>query len=834
MAWRDSRGSRRKMAIFVSSMVLGVAALVSINSFGDSLRSAVDSQAGELLGADLSFESTRPFTDRIEAVVDSIGGQQSRRTSFASMAYFPRTDDARLATVRANEGGYPYYGAIETDPASASELYLEGRNALVDGTLMEQFNVAIGDSVQIGDRMYRVAGRLLQTPRETAAVMLFSPRIYIPSRYLDRSLLQKGSRAEYEVYFQFDDGRDVETLVDDLKPVLVAEQVTTDTIQEQKDGWDQSLSNLYRFLSLVGFMALLLGSLGVASAVNVYVRQRVQTVAVLRCFGARSWPTFGVYLVQSIGMGAVGVTFGVLLGFAIQAVLPGLLGDFLPVDVDFGVSAGSVVMGAGIGLAVTVLFTLLPLLTVKDVSPLLALRSDVDSGEPKRRSILWWSIVTATSVVVSLFAVVQAPSVWIGIGYSLVLLAVFGLLGGVASMLIRILRKHYPRSLPYVWRQGIANLYRPRNQTSMMLVSLGLGSFLIGTLLFTQGTLLSQVSVASGEDQPNLVFFDIQPDQLADVEHRIVARGLDVIDRVPIVTMRLHSIKGERISDLRADSTRRTTWAHRREYRSTYREHLGKTEELLDGEFDGSVVGKDLDIVPVTIEKDIAETLGVSVGDSITFDVQGILVHTRISGIRGVEWRRMRTNFFFVFPAGVLEQAPQFNVILARAQSDEVSGSIQSDIVRSYPNISSIDLSLVLGVFEAIFSRISLIVRFMSLFSIITGLLVLAGAVILSRFQRIEETVLLKTIGASRRQIFQIMSIEYLVLGFMAATTGLILATGAGWGLARWVFYSPFIFPWKQAGLIIAIEIVLTVTIGLWNSRGIYQRPPLEVLRSDN
>jgi len=268
MAWRDSRGSRRKMAIFVSSMVLGVAALVSINSFGDSLRSAVDSQAGELLGADLSFESTRPFTDRIEAVVDSIGGQQSRRTSFASMAYFPRTDDARLATVRANEGGYPYYGAIETDPASASELYLEGRNALVDGTLMEQFNVAIGDSVQIGDRMYRVAGRLLQTPRETAAVMLFSPRIYIPSRYLDRSLLQKGSRAEYEVYFQFDDGRDVETLVDDLKPVLVAEQVTTDTIQEQKDGWDQSLSNLYRFLSLVGFMALLLGSLGVASAVN--------------------------------------------------------------------------------------------------------------------------------------------------------------------------------------------------------------------------------------------------------------------------------------------------------------------------------------------------------------------------------------------------------------------------------------------------------------------------------------------------------------------------------------------------------------------------------------
>ena len=350
MAWRDSRGSRRRFALFLSSMVLGVAALVAIGAFGDNLQRAVDEEAKTLLGADLSFEARQPFSPETEALIDSLGGRQSRRVTFPSMAFFPKTGDTRLATVRGIEGDYPFYGTVETAPPEAARTYLEGANALVDGTLMRQFGVAVGDSVEIGRRAYRVAGELVKTPRESAAIMLFSPRIYLPRAELDTTLLAVGSRAEYEVYFQFEDGRDVEALAESLEPTLQARQVGFDTVDEVKENWNEGLANLYRFLGLIGFVALLLGGLGVASAIHVYVKGRVETVAVLRCMGAKVGRTFAVYLIQAAALGLLGGILGCLLGLGVQTLLPILLADFLPVDVDFAVSWSALALGLGIGL----------------------------------------------------------------------------------------------------------------------------------------------------------------------------------------------------------------------------------------------------------------------------------------------------------------------------------------------------------------------------------------------------------------------------------------------------------------------------------------------------
>ncbi len=833
MAWRDSRGSRRKMLLFVSSMVLGVAALVSINSFGDNLRRAIDSEAESLLGADLSFESRRPFSDEMETIIDSLGGRQSRRISFSSMAYFERTGSARLATVRAHKGKYPYYGEIETEPAGVSRSYLNGPNALVDGTLMQQFDVQIGDSVRIGRVSYRVAGKLVQTPRETAAIMLFSPRIYIPLEHMDETLLERGSRAEYEVYFRFDDGRDADAVADELRADLREARVSTDTVREERENWDQSLTNLYRFLGLVGFMALLLGSLGVASSIHVYVRQRIQTVAILRCFGSKTWSTFSVYLLQAVAMGVAGALMGSLLGFAVQAALPFVLGDFLPVEVEFSLSWGAVWLGSGVGLGVTVLFALLPLLTVKNVSPLLALRASVETGVDGQRSGLWWIVIAVIATGILFFSIIQSPTPAIGIAYALVLFVVFGLLSLVARLLIRILRSRFPSSLPYVWRQGIANLYRPNNQTLIMTLALGLGTFLIGTMLLTRQSLLKQVSLVTGDDQPNLVLFDIQTDQTERLEQLLSSSGLPVLDTVPIVSMRVAAVNDRTIASMRQDSTARLSWAHRREYRSTYRSHTTDSENLIDGDFIPRIDSSHVGPVPVTVEEDVANTLDIGIDDTVTFDIQGVTLDAVISGIRTVEWRRMQTNFFFVFPLGVLEDAPQFNVILSRTETASQSASVQAAVTRIFPNVSSIDISLVMNVFEAIFSRIAFIVRFMALFSILTGLIVLSGAVLISRFQRIEEGVLLKTLGASRAQVFKIVSVEYLMLGLLAAVTGLLLAIMAGWALARFVFLVEFVIPPVSVSIMVAAEIFLTVIIGLLNSRGIYVRPPLEVLRSE-
>ncbi|HHP7237022.1 ABC transporter permease [Longibacter sp.] len=837
MAWRDSRGSRQRLVLYLSAMVLGVAALVAIQGFGENLETTVDAEAKTLLGADLSLESDRPFPDTIETVIDSIGGTTSRRISFASMALFPKNDRTRLATVRATEGDYPFYGEVVTRPREAVNTYRDEGAALVDGTLLKQFDAEVGDSIQIGRRTYAIAGELIKMPRESSIVSSISPRVYIPQTALDSTLLGRGSRAEYEVYFKFDDGRDVEALVASLEPTLDAYDVGSDTVDEAAGNWREGLGNLYRFLSLVGFVALLLGSLGVASAVNVYVRRRIESIAVLRCLGASGQQTFQVYLVQAAALGLMGSLIGAAIGVGIQMLVPTLLADFLPVPVEFYVSWRAILLGLGIGMGVTLLFALWPLLEVRGVSPMRALRSSVEPTTGGWTDPLRWAVAGAIGAGVLGFAMVQAPTWQVGLGYAGSLLVVFGLLAAVAWAIIRGVQRFFPSGWAYPWRQGLANLYRPQNQTMVLMLSLGLGTFLITTLFLVQQSLIEQIRVTGGEEgRPNLVLWDVQPDQLAGVDSLLRSNDLPVMEQTPIVTMGLESVKGRTIDDLRADSTFDLTFAHTREYRVTYRSETTPSETLVEGTLADSMRGNPLQSgapVPVSIEADIAnEDLNVGIGDTLTFDVQGVPVTAVIASVREVDWQRIGTNFFVVFPPGVLEKAPQIYAVLSRAPNDDVSASVQSDLVQTYPNVSAIDLSLVLSTFDQLFQRLSFVIRFMALFSIATGLIVLVSAVVVSRSQRAQESVLLKTLGASRSTVFRITAIEYLFLGAFAALTGLVLSLGATWALSTFVFEGPFVPDLLAVGGAFLIVTALTVGIGLLNSRGVYDRPPLDVLRT--
>lgn len=837
MAWRDSRGSRRRLGLYLSAMVLGVAALVAIQGFGENLSRTLDAEAKTLLGADYSLESDRAFSDSTEAVIDTLGGEQSRRLSFASMAYFPKTDGTRLSTIRAIQGNYPFYGSVGTRPDSAAQTYKQGRNALVDGSLLKQFGVDVGDSVRVGRYMYRIAGELQKMPRESSIISSISPRIYVPYSEVDTTLFGQGARVEHEVYFKFADGRDVQALDEKLDPFLDRQEVGSDTVQEAAGDWQEGLGNLYRFLSLVGFVALLLGSLGVASAVNVYVRRRIASIAMLRCVGAKGRHTFQIYLVQAAVLGLLGALAGSALGVGIQAFIPRLLADFLPVDITFALSWKAIGMGMGIGVGVTLLFALWPLLQVRDVSPLRALRTNVEPPTATWRDPWRWGIVLAIAGGVTGFAIMQAPEWDIGLGYAGAIAGVFAALSLVAWAIVAGVQRFFPSHWSYPWRQGLANLYRPQNQTGVLVLALGLGTFLIMTLLLVQRTLLEQIRVTGGEGQPNLVLFDVQPDQLKGVTRIVEGEGLPVLNQVPIVTTQLKRVKGRTIADIERDSTTEATWAHQREYRVTYRSQLSDSETLVAGTLADSISGDPLRTgaaVPISIEREIArEELNVGLGDTLTFDVQGVPVTTVVSSMREVDWGRIGTNFFVVFPPGVLENAPQIHVVLSNAPNEDASAAVQQQVVQDYPNVSAIDLSLVLSTFQDLFSKMSYVVRFMALFSIITGLIVLVGAVVVSRMQRVEESVLLKTLGAARSTVLKIMTIEYLFLGAFAAATGIVLALGAAWALSYFVFEGPFVMAPLALGGAFVVVTGLTILVGLLNSRGIYSRPPLEVLRDE-
>ncbi len=834
IAWRDSRSTRRRLLLAMASSIIGIAALVAITSFSENLEEAVHNQSKTLLGADFALKSRRPFTEETEELIRTIGGEQSRRVSFSSMVYFPKNSATRLARIWALEGQFPYYGVLETVPDTAAQSFKRGPYALVDDSLMLQFDAQVGDTIKIGAFIFRIAGRLKKIPGRTLAVSLVRPRILIPKAYLKQTqLIRTGSVARYRVYFKFAPGFDLESLIQKITPHATEHRLEIDTVEKRRARIGWSMENLSRYLILVGFIAVLLGGLGIASGIHVYVRKKIETVAILRCLGAKGKQTLTVYLIQATAMGLIASCLGALIGIGIQRLLPAVLADFLPLKVTVSYSFSTILLAIGMGLAISMLFALLPLLSLRRISPLLALRSSYEDAVRKSRDPLQWFIYLLIVTAVGWFSITQSDRWQQGTIFAAGIVSAFALLAAVAKLIMTLVKRYFPVSWPYVWRQGLANLYRPGNQTTVLMLSVGLGTFLILTLYLSQEMLLKQVSFASQGNQPNMVLFDVQPDQREDITDLLRSFGLRTYQQVPIVTMRLAAIKNKKVEDIRHDpNSKISNWAIRREYRSTYRDHLIDTETLLAGTWQGNSEHSS-EIIPISLEKGIAKRLNVAVGDKLVFDIHGVPVSTRVGSIREVDWHRVQPNFFVVFPVGVLESVPQFYVLVTRVASKEISADLQRTVVQIFPNISTIDLTFILDVVDAILSKVAFAIQFRASFSIVTALIVLGGAVITSRSQRLMESALLRTLGASRKQILKIMAIEYLFLGGLAALSGIILAVAASWALAYYYFSANFVPPLLIPLTALLLVTAVTILAGMLGSQGIYNRPALELLRAD-
>ncbi len=836
-AWRDSRRSRSRLLLFMSAIVLGIAALVAINSFGDNLARSIDEQAQELLGADLTISAAQSPSQKTRNMLEGIGSERSSETAFASMVLFPRTGGVRLAQVKALEGRFPYYGTWDVQPASAVAQFRKQNVpvALVDDALLTQFGAAVGDSVRVGEQTFLVAGRVLNTPGGTAATAAVAPTVFVPATYLAKTdLLQKGSRVNHKYYYKFAKGTDLAWLIKHIEPTLDKANLTTDTVANRKEQTGRAFADLTKFLNLVSFVALLLGCVGVASAVQLYVKEKVTAVAVLRTLGASGWQAFQIFLVQTAIMGLGGAVLGAALGSALQWVMPVVFGSFLPVQVSVALSWPAIGQGIVTGLLIALLFAALPLLVIRNVSPLRTLRASLEA-DVSGRDPLRWVVVGLIVLFVFGFAWWQTRNWQLAAGFTAGMGISFLVLTGMGLLLMALVRRFFPRSWSFVWRQSLANLYRPQNQTLILLISIGLGAFLITTLYLTQGLLLGRVQFSASGQQPNMVLFDIQREQTAGVSQLVKQSGLPVMQQVPIVTMRLESINGRGLAQLRKDTSLHIPeWALSREYRVTYRDTLISSEKISSGTV--QALKNDRSGVPtpaVSFEDGFMKRLHLKLGDKLTFNVQGAPIETTVGGTRTVDWNRVQTNFLLVFPNGVLEQAPQFSVLMTRVPNTQKSAAFQRDLVRQFPNVSAIDLGLILKTLDDILSKISFVIRFMALFSILTGLLVLSSSVVISKYQRMQESVLLRTLGASRGQILRITLVEYGLLGLLASLSGILLSVAGTWVLARYVFempYTPSLWPLLAVSGLVTL---LTVLIGLLNSRDVLTRPPLEVLRSE-
>lgn len=833
MAWRDSRTSRGKLLLFCSSIILGISALAAIASLGTNLNRSIEEQAKALLGADLVLSSRDPFTPQDEALFKKIGGWQSREISFATMIYFPRTGGTRLVQARALSGGFPFYGQFESQPAAADEAFRhQDGGALVEETVLSQFNAKVGDEIRIGKLASRVVGSLQKIPGEAIALSAVAPKVYFSMDDLARTgLLREGSLAQYRVFFKFPAGEGVSELVARIRPQLEAQRLRPDTVEQRKRELGRAMENLYHFLNLVGFVALLLGGVGVASAIHNHITQKLATVAVLRCLGGSVAQTFAIYLAQGFALGTFGAVAGAALGLGVQALLPGILAQFIPFSLHFQTAWLALGRAMAIGLVICILFSLLPLLRVRRVSPLRAIRAAFEP--PPRLDPLSWLAGLALALAVGTFAVSQSRNWRIGVGFAVGLSIAFGALFLTARLLMWAARKFVPGTLPFTVRQGIGSLHRPNNRTLLLSLSLGLGTFLMLSLYLVQRGVLADLVVAGAKNQPNAVLFDIQPSQKEALVALVRSLDLPVLDELPIITMRLSAINGRPIHSPAANGPRgRHRWAFTREYRSTVSGHLRDGETIVAGEFVPRVVAN-TPIVPVSLEEGIAKELGVGLGDQLVFDVQGVPISTRVASLRRVEWRRIQPNFFVVFPSGALDDAPAMHVLVTRVGSSAESARMQREVVQAFPNVSIIDLTLVLRTLDDVLGRISFAVRFMAMFTVLTGLLVLVSALVTGRYQRIQEGVLLRTLGAQRSQVLNILLVEYLSLGLLSALTGITLAVLSAWALAHFVFKTPFTFDLAPLGVALLLVPATTVLTGLLVSRGNLNQPPLAVLRAE-
>lgn len=834
MAWRDSRSSRRRLVLFSMAIIFGVGALVAIRSFGHNLETAVQEQSKALVGADLVIGSRQAFTPEMEEFIEPLGSGQAREVSFSSMIYLPKTEESRLVQVRGLKGDFPFYGELETVPANARQLLEEGNYLLMEESVMVQFDVKVGDPVRIGSETFEVAGAIRKVPGEMAAVGLLAPRVYIPYRTVEATdLLQYGSVARHKIFLEFPRDTDVAALLSEIRPQLREFRLWTETVERRQEDLGRTMEHVQTFFQLVGFVALLLGSIGVASAIHVYVKRKIGTAAVLRCLGASARQAFGIYLVQGMALGLIGAFAGALLGISLQTLFPLLLKDFLPFEVNVFLSWRSVLEGFVVGFSICCVFALLPLLSMRRVSPLRAIRRGENFEKERRRDPLRWVIYALIAGGVFGVAAWQTGSVKAGLGFGGGLGIAFVALALVAVSITFLVKRFFPRQWPYVWRQGLANLYRPENRTVLLMLALGLGTFLVLTLYLSRDMLLQQVTVMGEGDRPTMAFFDVQDDQRDGIEAMMKEMDLPLLDNVPIVTMRLTEVNGRSVSDVIRDSERDVPdWVLRREYRSTYRSHLVNTEQVVEGVWTGSVEAVD-EPYPVSVEQGIANDLNVTIGDTLTFDVQGLPIETTVGSIREVEWQRVQPNFFVVFPEGVLEPAPKFHVMITRTDTDEQSAMLQRRVVQEFPNVSAIDLSLILETLDSVMAKAAFVIRFMALFTVATGLMVLAAAVATSRYQRMQEAILLRTLGASRLQVEKIMLIEYLCLGIFAGLAGSILALGGAWGLSAFVFKIPFSPSWISPMVAVVATAGVTVLVGVFLSRGALDQPPLEVLRAE-
>jgi putative ABC transport system permease protein len=834
---RESRGSLKRFAFFVACLAVGVAAVVSVAGLSAALAEGVRREARQLLAADISISSLRPLPDELHGLLDLRPElQRTEIKELVTMAAVAQSSgspgSSQLVELKVVEGTYPFYGVLEIEPAGPLGSLLSGESVVVAPDLLSRLALSVGEEVLLGGQPFRIAGVVQSEPDQAAGPFRLGPRVFLDGDGFERADLdQLGSRISRRLLLKLPPeaaSEEAEQLASDLRDqVGEYDGIRVRTYKDAQETLQEAIQRVETFLGLVALLSLLLGALGVAQTTRAWLASRIDAIAIYRCLGLRPNDVTKLYLGHAILLGLAGGIVGAVAGSLIQRFVPTLIGDLLPVSDLAWWTPGAVARGMALGVGLALLFTLAPLLATRRVSPLRVLRKDVEPVAQGRGVALLLFAVLLLGIWTA--AALQARDVTLGSQFTLGILVAAGLLSLAAFVLMRSLAP-LGRRLGPVWaRHGVGSLSQPGAATLGSVVAVGLGVILVSALGFVERGLSDELRGDLPTSAPTAFLIDIQPDQWPEVERLLREQGSTSIDSVAVVTARLRSVDGRMVAELAEESPddEDRRWALTREQRLTYMRDLPDDNSIIAGE-----LWSDPEVSEVSVEEGFAKELSVEVGSRLGFDIQGMPLELAVTSIRTVDWRTFGINFFLVVEPGVLEDAPQ--VRIATAQFPEPAEQSTQDLLAAeFPNVTLLKIRDLLDKIARGLERMTSGVRFLGSFSILAGILILAGGISAGSVQRGQRVALLKTLGMTRREVAAMMATEYALIGAVAGLIG----TAGGALLSWFVLTRSMELSWQPyPGLILlslAASVLLTALTGIVASWGALQRRPLAVLRAD-
>lgn len=847
LAFKETRGSRGKLLFAVFSVAVGVASLSAVRTAVSGIEQSIAKQARELAGADMMLRSNKPL-DSDEPVTSDL---TSRGAAYADTAQFfsmLRAESAgeekkasTLVQVRAVSEGFPFYSAVKSSPAHAYSEVFSSDSVLIDPKIQSRFESDLNTEslstsrFYLGDLPLSLAGTFVKEPGTPVAATGFAPVVYVNYESLERTnLISQGSRVRYIRYFKLPESVSVDELKDEYFRTASENNIEILSYAESAESLQRFLGILSNFLAIVGLITLLLGGLGIGSSMNVFLKDRLDHAAILRSLGSTPKDIFKIYFALAVILGLAGSLPGLLGGFILPAYsdrLVALAGQNIPVSLEFPVSVRSLAEGFIAGMLVTLLAAFLPVFRMRRVPVLRVLKKENTSADTGDRIVY---LITALLTVFAILGLTYTqtdslPASLAFAGISVAVAVILWLFSGLVTAAVKFLA---PKVSDYGLKQALANFYRPGNQTASIILSVGTGVFLLTSLYIVRSSILEEVSVESREDLPNIFVIDIQPEQKEQFEELIQSESaIDSYTLAPMIASRIDSINGRPVdrSGIERDARRRSfdDRMRTREYFVTYRSHTVASEEVTEGEFWTGIPEKQ----QVSVDEDWADRMDVSLGDTITLDIQGILLNAEVTSMRSIRWQAMQPNSFLVFSPGRIENAPKYFIASFRVNDPDRLSGFQQDLVERLANVTVIDITEAVENARLIIGKISLIVEFLSAVAILNGLVILAGAVAAGRYQRLKEAMLLKVLGADKALIRKILIYEYSLLAFTGLSAGIVLAVIAAGPVMAIGFETTPEIPFLSMLIPGLLVIVLSLITGLTGSRDVIRSRPVDILR---